>query len=102
MATADALMSTARLHWRALWPVWALPVFFYAGAHIAEPLGRFDLFLFGVAAPVMVIAFLWALRPWSSGSIPIAHGIFWLVLVPGLISLACVLVGDVVIGIGRT
>ena len=101
MATVGALMNTAKLHWRALWPVWALPVLFYAGAQIAERLGHFDLFLFAVATPVFVLAFLWALRPWSTGKIPTAHSLFWLVLIPGLISLACVLIGDV-IGVGRT
>jgi hypothetical protein len=99
---AGALMSTAKVHWRALWPVWFLPIFFYAGAHISESLGRFDLFLFAIASPAFVVAFLWAFRPWIKGSITTPHALFWLILVPGLISLTCVLVGDLVVGIGRT
>ena len=101
MATGT-LASTAKLHWRTLWPVWVLPVFFYAGGHLAEGIGRFDLFLFAVASPVFVVAFLLALRPLTKGSMTTAHAVVWLILVPGLVSLACVLVGEVVMGIGRT
>jgi hypothetical protein len=101
MATAT-LFGTAKIHWRALWPVWVLPVFFYAGLHISDRVGHLDLFLFAIAVPVFVVAFHRPMRLWTDGSITRRQGFFWLGLVPGLISLVCVLIGDVFIGVGRS
>lgn len=96
MAT-ETLTQAAKAHWRALWPAWVLPIFFYVGALTSESLGRFDFFLFAIAMPLFVVAYLWALRPWTNGRIANWHGIFWLIIVPGVISLVCVLAGSWII-----
>jgi hypothetical protein len=92
MATAS-LSHTAKTHWRALWPVWALPAVVYVGAVISETFGQFEVFLFAIAAPLIGAAYIFALRPWTRGSISYWHAVFWLIVVPGLISLVCTLGG---------
>ena len=92
MATVS-LTQTAKAHWRALLPTWLLPIVIYVGGMASEQLGRFDLFLFAIAAPLIALVYLFALRPWSRGSISYWHALFWLIAVPGLISLLCAVGG---------
>jgi hypothetical protein len=68
---------------------------------VSERLGRFDLFLFAIAMPLIVVAYLFALRPWTRGSISYWHAVFWLILVPGLISLVCTLSGTWILHLGQ-